>query len=155
MSLEKMQRQQVKVEKLISIPPRLVLEIVRDVESYPLFMPRVLSTNDVERAENVLEFSLKLGFKQLAGIVRIRAVFNPDSCSVSASVQKGPFKSAFGELQVLPDGHGSLVVLKGEYAATVSFVDTLIRRKVGLLLETVAAAIQARARVLPRADTGT
>lgn len=141
---------QLRAERTLPVSLEQSLALIHAVESYPDFVPGVVSVSDVSRIDDgstrMTDLSLRLGFRQISGVVRVRMQTALIDNTVSLTMLQGPFKAARGLLRFVPISGGVRFAAECEYETPISRFDELIQNRLNVLVDAVAASFLAQAK---------
>lgn len=135
--------------RILPYTAECMFDIVADVESYPRFLPWVVSTC-IRRRENerVLHAEMCVGFASLHECYVSRVTLDPAVRTIDVVQLAGPFQHLENHWRFTPRGEGSLV----EFSIAYEFKSILLNVVAGGTFAHVflkmADAFEARARAL-------
>jgi ribosome-associated toxin RatA of RatAB toxin-antitoxin module len=138
-------------ERLVAIDLQSAERLVRDVESYPKFVPglrdlQVASRRKLRSGEEVTVRAF-FALRSMSGSFNARLVFSEDGRNVTAELIKGPFELLRCEVGLEKAGANTVVRATANYTTNIEIIDKVIRDKLDLYLDLLKTRIEERCRL--------
>lgn len=144
--------------RVLPYTPRLLYELVSDVESYPEFLPWCVAARITKRVDNVLYADLVIGFKMVRERFSSRAILSPPKPDASGrevggrvdvTYLDGPFRYLNNHWIFIPEGDDSCLI---DFYIDFEFHSKILQKVMAAVFNEavrhMVSAFEARARHL-------
>jgi len=140
---------EVKRSALVNRPPAQLFALIKDIESYPQFLPWCTHARVLSRSPTEIVATIGVRQGTLHGEFTTRNTLEPDR-RIDMSLVSGPFRTLAGEWRLTPiDPEGCRVELTMRFAFSHRLTALLFEPKFAATIGSLVDAFVVRARSLP------